>query len=272
MTPEQLDTGMDFDGPNPSRMYDYLLGGAHNFAVDREQAERLIAAFPDVVGLARANRSYLQRAVRWCAEAGVEQFLDLGSGLPTVATVHGIARKVRPQARVAYVEAEPVSVAHSEEILAGVAGVTVTRADVTDPGAVLCAPGVRSLLDFDRPVALLAVAVLHFLPGDVADLLARYRATLAPGSAMVLAHACADPDEPDAERRMHELAAAFRPITGDVTLRSRAELAAAMADLDLVGPGLVDVTRWPVPQNRPAGPVGDTAPTTGFWGGVGRIR
>lgn len=179
------EAGIDFESANAARMYDYYLGGAHNFAVDRERAEAAIAVHPSLPYMARANRAFMGRVVRWClAERGIDQFLDLGSGVPTVGNVHEVAHEHDPHARVAYVDFEPVAVAHASTIIAdaGLANVTVTRADAREPEAVLGAPGVAGLLDFDRPVALLAVALFSFIAGDAAGLLARYRAALSgPG-------------------------------------------------------------------------------------------
>jgi hypothetical protein len=255
--------GVDPNVPNAARMYDYYLGGSHNFAADRAAAERVKAAIPQAVEVARANRFFLHRAVRFCLDEGVDQFLDLGSGIPTAGNVHEIARERSAQARVAYVDNEPVTVASAEALLADDPLATITKADVRDPEAVFSAPGVRDLLDFSRPITLLTVAVLHFVPDedDPVGLAQKYRARLAPGSFHVLTHGTADHD-PDEVR---ELGGVYRNTANPVTARTRAEVAAILEGTDLVEPGLVDATEW-----RPEDTIGDQY--RGMWAAVGRIR
>jgi SAM-dependent methyltransferase len=254
---------LDPSVPHPARMYDYYLGGSHNFATDRAAAERVEAVVPWTIALVRANRFFLGRAVRFCAGEGIDQFLDLGSGVPTVGHVHEVARRSAPRARVAYVDVEPVVVASATALLARDPSTTVTAADIRDVDAVLTAPGVRDLLDLSRPVALLTVAVLHYLrdEDDPAGLLERYRRRLAPGSIHVLSHATADHDPALVEGA----ARVYRSTAIPMTARPRAQVAAMFGDADLVAPGLVDAADW-----RPE----DTAGTQhrGLWAGVGRIR
>ena len=244
---------IDIDRPNAARMYDYLLGGAHHFAVDRELADQVLAVNPDGVRTLRANRSYLGRVVRWCVDRGVDQFLDLGSGVPTVGNVHEIAHRADPGARVAYVDVEPVAAAHASAIVADLEHVTITRADLRDAHAVWAAPGVRELLDTTRPIALLAVAVLHFVPGDVGAVLAPYRDRLAPGSVIAISHGSADHDDEDLAARMRASSDQYARSATPTTLRSRDEIAALMAGVDLVAPGMVDVACWPDPVGAPVG-------------------
>jgi hypothetical protein len=244
---EFLADGVDLTHANAARMYDYFLGGGHNFAVDRDQAAHVIANYPDAVLAARANRAFLGRAVTWCLEQGIDQFLDLGSGVPTVGNVHEIALRANPAARVAYVDFEPVAAAHAAEIVADLDTVTITHADLRRPHEVLAAPGVAGLLDPARPVALLAVGVLHFVPGDVATILATYRATLCPGSALVLNHTSVDHDDPTTAARMQAACDAYRGSATEPTVRDRREIRELVAGLELVEPGLVDITRWPQP-------------------------
>jgi hypothetical protein len=254
--------GVDPEIPNAARMYDYYLGGSHNFAADRAAAERTKAAMPWAADIARANRNFLRRAVRFCQEQGITQFLDLGSGIPTVGNVHEMARSGDPGARVAYVDNEPVTVASCAALLADDPLCTITAEDMRNPDAVFGAPGVRDLLDFSRPVALLTVAVLHFVPDedDPVGLVEAYRSRLVPGSFHVLSHGTPDHDP--------ELAAAgagtYRNTANPVTLRSRAEVARMFGDLELVEPGLVDATQW-----RPEDTVGHEH--LGSWAGVARI-
>jgi trans-aconitate methyltransferase len=260
------EAGIDYERANAARMYDWFLGGSHNFAVDREQAARVLEHLPDIVTIARANRAYLGRVVRWCAERGIDQFLDLGSGVPTVGNVHEVARRVARAARVAYVDFEPVAVAHGRELLAGDDAATVTFADLRDPPGVMTAPGVAGLLDLTRPVAVLAVAVLHFVPDQprpVADLLRDYWSHLVPGSVLAFSHSSHDQDDEALGARVQAGADAYRGSATESTLRSRAELRALLHGLAVVPPGIVDVTAWPAPR-----PGADPA---GLYAGVGVV-
>lgn len=250
------EAGIDFENANAARMYDWFLGGAHNFAVDRERAAAIMAANPHAAELARANRAFLGRAAEWCLDAGIRQFLDLGSGVPTAGNVHEIAHALDPHARVAYVDFEPVAAAHATELLDGIDAVSITRADLREPDAVLAAPGVAGLLDLDRPIAVLAVSVLHFVDfrdEQFSSLLARYTRDLVPGSAVVVSHLSDDHDDPELAERVRGEAAALQDSATPCTLRSRAQLSAALEQLpgfELVAPGLIDILDWPAPQLR----------------------
>jgi hypothetical protein len=249
------EVGIDFERANAARIYDYFLGGAHNFASDREQAAKIVAANPDMPRVCRLNRDFLGRVVRWCLAQGVDQFLDLGSGVPTVGNVHEIALQARPGARVAYVDFEPVAVHHARTITAGLDGVTVTRCDLRQPEVVLDDPGVAGLLDFDRPVAVLAVGVLHFIDDDLQAIFGRYRAALCPGSVLALNHGSADHDDPELAESVRATERGYRGSATPVVLRDRAQIRALLCGFDLVPPGLVDPTDWPVP-NPDAEPIG----------------
>ena len=246
----------DLDRPNPARMYDYFLGGGHNFGVDRDFAAQVLARSPITPHIARANRAFLRRAVRWAVGAGYDQFLDLGSGIPTMGNVHEVARAGDPAARVAYVDNDPVAVAHAAEMLADDPRATITRADLRDPDAVLAAPGVAGLLDLDRPVVLLLVAVLHFISedDDPAGFVGRYRDRLAPGSAVVVSHGSADHDDPVRAAPQRVLEQLYRHTAHPVVLRDRAALHAIAAGFTPVAPGIVDLVEWrpegsaPVPE------------------------
>lgn len=264
-TPEQFDLGMD--QPNAARMYDYYLGGAQNFALDREYANRALARFPHTARTARANRAFLARAVRYCLQAGITQFLDLGSGIPTVGNVHEIAQPIEPTARVAYVDNEQIAVAHGRQLLADTAGATVTQADLLRPEQVLAADGVAGLLDFDQPVAILLVAVLHFV-GDEAkpgEVVARYRAAVPPGSALVISHVSDDQPTEELAAPHRAVAEVYRHTSNPAYLRDRRSITALFGDATLVEPGLVDVLHW-----RPERPQ-DPADHCGFYAGVARI-
>ena len=257
------EVGIDFERANAARIYDYFLGGAHNFASDRAQAAKIVAANPDMPRVCRANRDFLGRVVRWCLAQGIDQFLDLGSGVPTVGNVHEIARAQRPGARVAYVDFEPVAVHHARDITAGVDGVSVTQGDLRQPETVLREPGVAGLLDFDRPVAVLAVAVLHFIDDDLPAIFGRYHDALAPGSVLALNHGSADQDDPVLAESVRATERGYRGSATPVVLRDRTQIRALLDGFELVPPGLVDPVHWPVP-------VPDAEPI-GAYAAVGRI-
>lgn len=226
---------IDTDRPHPARVYDYLLGGACNFEPDRAFAAQIVAAMPQVAVAARVNREFLRRAVRFCTARGIDQFLDLGSGIPTVGNVHETA----PGARVVYVDSDPIAVAHSEIELRDVPNAGVVLADLLDVDAVLGSEAVGRLLDLDRPLAVLVVAVLHFVP-EPAAALARYVEAMAPGGVLVLSHGTSDaPRErsPDVNRAYAE---SGTPGIG----RDRAQIAELCAGVDLVDPGIVWTAEW----------------------------
>jgi hypothetical protein len=251
----------DVTRPNAARMYDYFLGGAHNLAIDRELADQTIAIMPGIVATARANRSFLRRAVQYCMKAGIRQYLDLGSGIPTVGHVHEVAHRVDRSARVAYVDIEPVAVAQTKRLLADVPTASVTKADITDPKRVLAAPGVAELLDFGQPVAIVACAVLHFV-SDAADpvgVLANYRDHISPGGALVFSYG-ASSLAPEQSEQLHAL---YKQTTQPGHRRTREDVEAMLAGWDLVEPGLVDAAAWRPEQDPDAGP-----PT--IWAAVGR--
>ncbi len=247
-------------------MYDYYLGGGHNFAVDRALACQVAAQLPHVGAWARANRRFLRRVVRYCLDRGITQFLDLGSGLPTMGSVHDLVHRQNPAARVAYVDSEPVAVAHSRDLLAGVDGVTITHADIRDVDVVLHAPTVADLLDFTEPVAVLMMAVLHFVSDadDPQRVVAGYRAALAPGSYLALSHVSADYDDPTLTAQMKAAQEVYRHAATPGYVRDRAQLHQLLGGLPLVEPGLVDVNQW-----RSDDP---TAPPLGAYGALGLLR
>jgi hypothetical protein len=218
---------------------------------------------PFAAEVAHANRYFLGRAVRFCVQESIDQFLDLGSGIPTVGNVHEVARALDPGARVAYVDNEPVTVASAAALLDGDPLATITAADLREPDAVLDAPGVRDLLDLSRPVALLTVSVLQFVPddADAIGLLERYRSRLVPGSVHVLSHVTGDHDT----SQMAAVQGVYRTTANPALVRTREQVAALLGDLEIVEPGIVDATEW-----RPDDMVGRQH--RGLWAAVGRIR
>ena len=236
--------GVDTSKANIARVYDYWLGGSNNFLADQDAARALIAVEPNARAMARANRDFLGRAVRFLAASGIRQFLDIGSGIPTERNVHEVAQQAAPGSRVVYADVDDVVVAHSRLLLDGNPDVAVIRADVRDPGAILGAPDTRALIDFSQPVGLLLAAVLHFIPDhdDPRGIIARYHEALAPGSYLVISHATT-------EGMSEEFAAAAKKVyegrvAASSNIRARAAIQRLFDGFDLVDPGLVRLTDW----------------------------
>jgi hypothetical protein len=248
-----------------ARMYDYYLGGVHNFPADREAADAIIERYPFVPSAARANRAFLVNAVRFLAESGVRQFVDIGSGIPTVDNVHSIARRVHPEARVAYVDIDPVAVAESLEILDGDDLAVAVFGDVQQPQDIVDHAEVRRLLDFDRPIGVIMAAVLHFVPEHrvAEDAVTRLIASVPAGSHFVMSHSATESFERDATTEdVYQ-----RRTSTPGTVRTRAEVELLFAGLELLDPGVVWVHEW-----RPGAVVErvESPVPGGFWAGVGR--
>jgi hypothetical protein len=243
-------------------MYDYFLGGKDHFPPDREAAERVIAAFPETVELARANRRFLTRAVWYLAEHGITQFVDLGSGMPTSPTVHEIARQVRSAARVVYVDIDPVVATHFREVCNGDDGLAFLEYDIRAPQDILTDWQLARTLNLSAPVAFLCAAVLHFVPDEdqPKGIIAALRWRMAPGSYLVISHAVADDKGKDV---LAAIADVYQGAATSLVPRSAEDIGEFFTGLDLVEPGLVDVSTW-----RPDEPA-DTAAVR-FLGGVGR--
>ena len=235
--------GIDTEKPSVARMYDYLLGGSHNFEVDRRAVDNITRAMPTLPAILRANRGFLRRAVRFFVDQGVTQFLDLGSGVPTVGNVHEVALAANPDARVVYVDIDPIAVAHSRAILEGNKQVSVVRADLREPDVVLTDPAIE-LLDFEQPVAVLMLAVLHFLPDDdrPADVVARYRDRLAAGSYLAVSHTSLEGDADESAAGRDEFNR--QPVDATLVTRSPAEIMRFFDGFELVEPGLVYLAQW----------------------------
>jgi hypothetical protein len=253
------------DRPTPARMYDYFLGGKDNFAIDREAADVVIGLLGDeAVRLGpQENRAFLRRAVRWMAQQGIDQFIDLGAGLPTQGNVHQVVQEVNPDAYVVYVDNDPIVFSHGRALLANSSTVEVITADLRRPDEVLAHPTIQRLIDFSRPVGLLLFAVLHFVPDDEApaELLNAYLSRLAPGSLIGLSHITMDgfPTETIAEA-----AGVYKRATSPMVPRSGPEIAHLLDGLDLVEPGLVRTWQWrPDPD--------DDLQTNATYGAVGRV-
>jgi hypothetical protein len=247
---------IDTSAPSGARTYDYLLGGSHNFVADRVMAEQVERAVPGIRAAARINRAFLARAVRFMTARGVRQFLDIGSGIPTLGNVHEIAQQEDPACRVVYVDHDPIAVAHSELMLGGDDRTAVVEADMRDPDAVLGHRLTRARLDFDEPIGLLFLLVLHWVPDDAdpAALVARYRAAMPAGSLLAITHMT---DDLQGEK-IDAVEGIVRRSRGaaQVFPRTRDEIAALFGDWEPVAPGLVPTGTW-----RPDG-TGDTAADT----------
>lgn len=229
------------DRPNSARVYDYWLGGYHNFEIDRTMGDRVMTVYPDIRLAAHANRAFLRRAVEFCAAQGIDQFLDLGSGLPTVGNVHQIAQAANPAAHVVYVDKDPVVVAHSLAMLQDDPHVTAIQVDIRQPDQVLAHPEVQRLLDFDRPMAVLLLSILHAFPEDeIAYGTVRVlRDALSSGSYLAVSHGTSEGGPADALEQIEQLYA-NRPHK----LRSRAEVQRFFDGLEMVDPGLVYIPLW----------------------------
>ncbi|WP_433269485.1 SAM-dependent methyltransferase [Actinosynnema sp. CS-041913] len=234
---------IDLTRPSAARVYDYYLGGAHNFAVDREMARQAIGMWPELPLIMQANRAFLRRAVEFCVERGVRQFLDLGSGIPTVGNVHEVARKADPEACVVYVDNDPIAVTYSRTILGDDKQTLVVQEDLRHPERVVEDPAVRDLLDFDQPIAVMMVAVLHFVPDDdgPGDIVAAYRDAVPPGSFLVVSHATHEGQDTQADDHQD----LYRQRTATpMTMRSKDQVRSLFAGYDLVEPGVVHLPLW----------------------------
>ncbi|GAA3846739.1 SAM-dependent methyltransferase [Streptomyces phyllanthi] len=242
---------IDITVPSVARIYDYYLGGSHNFEVDREAARKAMEFMPGLPRIMQSNRAFLRRAVRYAAGEGITQFLDIGSGIPTSGSVHEVARSVRPGARVMYVDNDPVAVAHSQAVLEGDEDADVLAADLRKPQDILKNLQVRGLIDLNRPVAVLLVAILHFVEDadDPYGAVTELRDALAPGSLLVVSHASYE-GIPLPRERAEGAVDVYKDIRNPLIMRSREEIARFFEGYDMVEPGLVSTARW-----RP-----DTAP------------
>jgi SAM-dependent methyltransferase len=256
------------DVPNVARMYDYYLGGKDNFAADRAAGDQVVAAMPNVLAFTRANRRFLARAVTLLARQGIRQFLDIGSGLPTQENTHEIAQRTVPGSRVVYVDNDPVVLVHGRALLADNPHTTVVRADLRDPKGIIDHPELRTQLDFDQPVAVLLLAILHFIPDDAnpARIVATLRESLAPGSYLVITHGHAGRVSKDVENQVRD--AYSGTAAGDIIPRSPEQILGYFEGMDVLEPGVVPVEAW-----RPeVGPVPIDLAKPGFFAVVGGKR
>lgn len=262
---------VDASVPNIARIYDYMLGGKDNFAVDREAAERSARAVPQLRWFARENRKFLGRVVRFCADAGITQFLDIGSGLPTMESVHQVAERVTDSPHVVYVDNDPVVVSHSRALLARAHTASVL-ADVTRPDEMLADAELQNLIDFSKPVAVLLLAILHFVPDDMhpGESVKILRDQMAPGSLMAISHiefrAGQVAGVTPLSEAAQELGEARKKMPPAAPFRDRDRIADFFGDFTIVEPGLVDIWDWRPDEDT----VTNTSDVMTLTGGVAR--
>ena len=259
------DAGADPTKPNIARVYDYWLGGRHNLVADRELAEAMATLDPWIPAACKANRAFLGRVVRSLAERGIRQFLDIGSGIPTAGNVHEVAQAAAPGARVVYADRDPVAVAMGRTLLDGNDRAGVVQADIRDLDAILGGPAVGRLIDFGKPVAIMLVAILHFVldADEPYRLVQRLRDTAAPGSYLVLSHATSQGNEALTAAAEH----VYNSRAADGQARSREQIARFFGDWNLADPGLVYAPQW---QPSSPGDVPDHPERYWFLAGVAR--
>jgi hypothetical protein len=259
--------GISPDRPNIARMYDYYLGGAHNFAADREAAQRAIDIFPDLPRVVQTGRAFLRRAVTFLLEQGIDQFLDVGSGIPTAGNVHEVAQRANPAARVVYVDIDPVAVSHSRSLLRDNPRAGVVLADARATDQIFADPVVARLIDPVRPVGVLAVSLLHFFPdeAEAGGITQRLYERVPSGSYLALVHATTERLTDEMRRQVERV---YSRTPSPLVFRTREEIGRLFAGFELVEPGLVYVPEW-----RPEGPeepfYGEPVRSNGY-AGVGR--
>jgi O-methyltransferase involved in polyketide biosynthesis len=253
--------------PSAARIYDYLLGGYHNFEVDRVAAQQFVEMLPDMPLYMKANRAFLRRVVRFLVDQGIDQFLDLGSGIPTVGNVHEVAQSANSSARVVYVDNESIAVRHSKTILEDNSNATAILGDMRQPELILNHPETERLVDLSKPTAVLLLAVLLFVTDDeeAYRLVRVLREALAPGSYIAISHPTEEGLPPEKIEQGRKLYAAFG---APVNIRSYAQIERFFEGLELIEPGVVKAPLW-----RPEGPEDlllDTPEVVGYYVGVGR--
>jgi hypothetical protein len=241
---------VDTSRPSVARIYDFYLGGKDNFAVDREAGAKVLKAIPDAREIARANRQFTVKAVQCMAsEFGIRQFIDLGTGIPTSPNVHETARGIHPDAAVAYVDHDPVVLAHNRAMFNADPRIATVQHDLRNSAAVLTDPAVNAVIDFSQPVGLLCIAVMHFVAHDLApDVLAQYTKALVPGSCLALTAACSEGTDPT---RIRAAEAVYAQSNSRVIFRSRAQIEQLFEGYELAEPGLTDLTQWRNPEGVP---------------------
>lgn len=261
---------IDTSVPHPARRYNYWLGGKDNFAADRASGDQIAELMPSIRTAAQENRRFQTRVVRFLAgEAGIRQFLDIGTGIPAPDNVHEVAQAIDPTCRVAYVDNDPVVLAHSRALLNSTPeGATCyVEADVREPEKIIGNVEVRSTLDFSQPIGLLMIALLHFVPEDeVYDVVGTLRAALPSGSFVAISHGTLDFLPPEAARRVRAEEASGRH--GSTFMRDKAQFARIVDGLELVPPGILPLVDWRAENERQPRPPAREVPG---YGGVARV-
>jgi O-methyltransferase involved in polyketide biosynthesis len=258
---ETAPPGIDVTKPSPARIYDVFLGGKDNYAVDRAAAQVAVQAGPDIPRAARENRSFLGRAVRFALDSGIRQFIDLGTGLPTLGNVHEVAQSAAPDARVVYIDNDPIVLAHARALLPPSHTTAVIQADLREPATILDHPSTRDLIDFDQPVAILMLAVLHFTTDEEAvSAIAAFRDAVVPGSHLIISHSTTEGHAETGEQARD----AWKNASAQLRSRTRAEVEALFVGYELLEPGVVWVPQWRFDD------AGDG--TRWMYAGVGRKR
>ncbi|MBF6329335.1 SAM-dependent methyltransferase [Nocardia transvalensis] len=234
--------GADASKPNSARMFDYLLGGKDNYEIDRMAVHAMLAVAPDTRTLAWFSRQFLLKAVQIAAESGVRQFIDLGAGIPTSPAVHEVAQKVDSSARVVSIDFDPVVQVHATAMLSGIPGVTPMLADARKPDDIIARLRADRLIDFDRPVAVLMVGLLHFVMDEEhpAEIVARFREVMAPGSYLAFTHGGDESDPAFIQQTVKDTGGS----TAHPVYRSRAEVASFFEGFEMLGPGVVPLQEW----------------------------
>jgi hypothetical protein len=247
---ERPPIGVDITEPSPARVWDYFLGGRNNYAIDRKVGDMVMSLAPDIGTTARANRAFLERTVRLLAGSGIRQFIDLGTGLPTSPSVHEIARRIDPAARVVYVDIDPLVVAHGRVLLATEDGVVAIQGDIRRPDDILDDPELAGVIDFAEPVGVLFISVLPFVTDaeDPGAVVARFRDRIAAGSYLVISHASAHSD-PAALARAE---AAFANSSTRILPRTHDAVARMFDGFELLEPGVVPIEQWRPEAEEPA--------------------
>ncbi|MEV6769287.1 SAM-dependent methyltransferase [Nocardia sp. NPDC051030] len=261
-----MDGDSPLEQPHTSRIYDYFLGGKDNYEIDRQAAEEILRVWPDIRTAARVNRHFMHRSTRFLAEAGIRQFLDIGTGIPTEPNLHQIAQEAAPNSRVVYVDNDPLVLAYARALMeGGEQGATAyILGDVTDPTAILQAPELSQILDLNEPVGLSMIALLHFVEADINKILSTFLDALAPGSYLVICTITADfaPEQVAAAQDVYRV----RKLPAQV--RTRDEVTSWFAGLELVDPGVVPPHRWRLVETFEPSPAYDAK--ISCWCGVAR--
>jgi hypothetical protein len=233
-----------------ARAYDYVLGGKDNFEVDRQAAQAVIDLAPDLPALGKAQRRFLLRVVQMCAKEGIDQFLDVGTGIPTAPNVHGTARAMNPAARVVYVDNDRTVFVHNNALLAKEEGVISIQEDVREPRQILGNPKVEELIDFEKPLLVLFIGLFHLVTDAErpAELIAQFRERMAPGSYMCLSQFCTDGSDPAAKAKLEEISV---NSPAPMTFRRRDEIRPFFDGFELLPPGVVDVQDWWPDEGQP---------------------